>query len=194
MTTNILLRVQLQTVSCVVCLSSADCFTPFASTVGCHQHPSPLRVPCRFNPLNRQFSFNIAGGVLLGEGSSPYFCDIEVNFCRTERKIVCGPTVGRSWDGWLVGGHVTALSELWKMQNTSWAQISTPLRQNNSGVGAGRGGGVDLADLLLSSSEMAAFDMQRLYPTSPSATTLSDGAAEAERKQNGIFTLPFFWR
>lgn len=41
---------------------------------------------------------------------------------------------------------------------------------------------------------MAAFDMQRLDPTSPAATTLSDGAAEAETKQNGIFTLPFFSR
>lgn len=66
-----------------------------------------------------------------------------------------------------------------------------PLRENN---GRGVRGGVDLADLLLSSSEMAVFDMQRLYPTSPAAKTLSDGAAEAERKQNGIFTLPFFSR
>lgn len=67
-----------------------------------------------------------------------------------------------------------------------------PLRENN-GRGVG-GGGVDLADLLLSSSEMAAFDMQRLYPTSPAAKTLSDGAAEAERTQNGIVTLPLFSR
>lgn len=65
-----------------------------------------------------------------------------------------------------------------------------PLLENNHG-GVG---GVDLADLLLSSSEMAAFDMQRLYLTSPADKTLSDGAAEAETKQNGIFTLPLFSR
>lgn len=41
---------------------------------------------------------------------------------------------------------------------------------------------------------MAAFDMQRLYLTSPADKTLSDGAMEAETKQNGIFTLPLFSR
>lgn len=41
---------------------------------------------------------------------------------------------------------------------------------------------------------MAAFDMQRFYLASPADKTPSDGAAAAETKQNGIFTLPFFSR